>query len=105
MDITLSRSATGPYRVRTWEAAVASPKKKRVGELDERRRARLKASDEGLELIERMHIDLVEISKFLVEEQPAIARRGLSTKRLARLRLISEDLGSAARFSSKSVKG
>ena len=84
---------------------MASPKKTRVGELDEHRRARLKASDEGLELIERMQDDLAAISKFLIDEEPAIARRGLSSKRLARLRLISEDLNSAARFAAKPVKG
>ena len=84
---------------------MASPKKMRVGELDDHRRARLKATDEGLELIARMKADLADISKFLADEQPSITRRGLSTKRLARLRLMAEDVHSARRFSSKSIKG
>ena len=84
---------------------MASPKKVRVGELDEHRRARLKAIDEGLDLIERMKADVADISKLLAEEQPSIRRRGLTTKRLARLRLMAEDVNSAARFSTKSIKG
>lgn len=84
---------------------MAGTKKARVGELDEHRRARVKAADEGLDLVERMRTDLATIASFLDEEDGAITRRGLSTKRLARLRLMAEDLHSAARFSSTSIKG
>lgn len=84
---------------------MASTKKARVGELDEHRQARRKAADEGVDLVARMRADLTAIAAFLAEEDTTIAKRGLSTKRLARLRLMAEDLGSAARFASKSIKG
>ena len=82
---------------------MASSKKARVG-ADEQRRARAKAADEGTDLIGRMRKDLAAITELLDEEDTSIARRGISTKRLARLRLVAEDLNSAARFASKSIK-
>jgi hypothetical protein len=84
---------------------VAKTDKARVGELDEHRQVRLKAGDEGVELIQRMHADLQVLAEFLAEERSTASRRGLSSKRLARLRLMADDLGSATGFATKAIKG
>ncbi len=70
----------------------------------ERRAARQKAADEARELIDRMRVDIDAISSFLTSEQESAARRGLSSKRLARLRLMSDDLSSAQGFATKPIK-
>ena len=76
---------------------MASSKKSQV----EAEQQRLQAK----ELLEQMLAQTEVVAAFLAKEQSSVARRGLSTKRLARLRLMSDDLSSAARFASKSVKG
>jgi hypothetical protein len=83
---------------------VASSKKSQV-ESDEQARLQAKAADEARELLEQMRAQTEVVAAFLAKEQSAVARRGLSTKRLARLRLMSDDLSSAARFATKPVKG
>jgi hypothetical protein len=71
---------------------------------DERHLARAAAADEASELISQMRADLELIASFLATEQDAVTRRGLSTKRLARLRLMADDLASAHKFAAKSIK-
>jgi hypothetical protein len=85
------------------EVEVASSKKSQVEA--EQQRLQAKAADEAQELLEQMLAQTEVVAAFLAKEQSSVARRGLSTKRLARLRLMSDDLSSAARFASKSVKG
>lgn len=75
-----------------------------VGELDEHRQARRKAGDEGVELIERMTADLGLLADFLTEERATADRKGLSAKRVARLRLMADDVRSATGFAAKSIK-
>ncbi|MFN7148499.1 MAG: hypothetical protein ACK4V6_03375 [Microthrixaceae bacterium] len=86
-----------------WEVELASSKKSQVE--SEQQRLQAKAADEARELLEQMRAQTEVVAAFLAKEQSSVARRGLSTKRLARLRLMSDDLTSAARFASKPVKG
>ncbi len=83
---------------------MASSKKSQV-ESEDQARLQAKAADEARELLVEMRAQTELVAAFLAKEQAAVARRGLSTKRLARLRLMSDDLSSAARFATKSVKG
>lgn len=88
-----------------WEVEVASSKKSQVESEQQRLQAQAKAVDEARELLEQMRAQTEVVAEFLAKEQSSVDRRGLSTKRLARLRLMSDDLTSAARFASKPVKG
>lgn len=63
------------------------------------------AQDEALLLLERLTADLAALRSFVAEEQAAITRKAPSPKRLARLRLVGDDLASAVKLSSKSFKG
>ena len=80
-------------------------KRSREKVLDVRDRAGGGSADEGLGLILSMRGVLEELVDFLEAEEKAARRRGVSAKRLARLRLISDDLESARKFASKTVKG
>ena len=63
------------------------------------------SSVEAVQLITAMREDLAVLQSFLDSEEKAASGRGVSPKRVARLRLISDDLRSARRFVAKSVKG
>jgi hypothetical protein len=59
---------------------------------------------EAEQLIAGMRRDLQVITEMLADEQQALGGRNFSSKRLARLRLMSDDLSSARKFATKSVK-
>ncbi|UDY37525.1 hypothetical protein [Dermatobacter hominis] len=63
------------------------------------------ATVEALHLITAMRADVEALVIYLDAEERAAKGRGLSPKRLARLRLVSDDLRSAHGFVAKSVKG
>lgn len=58
---------------------------------------------EALELLDVMRRDLAAIGAFLDDELKAAKRHRTSPKAVARLRLISDDLRSARRFSARKV--
>ena len=60
---------------------------------------------EALHLIAAMRSDVEALVSYLDAEERAAGGRGLSPKRLARLRLVSDDLRSAHGFVATSVKG
>ncbi len=72
--------------------------------VDLRNGSSARSAAEARELIKAMRRDIASLESFLATEQKSIERRGLSSKRVARLRLISDDLKSACRFAAKSVK-
>ena len=59
----------------------------------------------ALHLIAAMRSDVEALVAYLDGEERAAGGRGLSPKRLARLRLVSDDLRSAHGFVATSVKG
>ncbi len=59
---------------------------------------------EALELLDRMGHDLKMLRDFVVVEQRGLDRKPLTPKRLARLRLVSDDLASAVRLASRHAK-
>ena len=63
------------------------------------------AQREALQLLERSAAELQALSEFVADEQRVAKRKAPSPKRLARLRLVSEDIASAVKLSSKSFKG
>lgn len=81
-----------------------SSKKQQSEESELQRAAGSKAELEAAELVATMRALTEELSAFLDAEQKGIDRRGVSSKRLARLRLMAEDLQSASKFASKSIK-
>lgn len=67
--------------------------------------ARSPAQTEALALVAQLEKELAKLSSFVAEEKKAAKRKAPSPKRLARLRLVSDDVGSASDLSTKSVKG
>lgn len=60
---------------------------------------------EAQQLLRTMRKDLDALRAFLDAEEQHLGRKQASAKRVARLRLMSQDLSSARAFSSKSLKG
>lgn len=60
---------------------------------------------EAQQLLRTMRKDLDALRAFLDAEELHLERKQASAKRVARLRLMSQDLSSARAFSSKSMKG
>lgn len=60
---------------------------------------------EAQRLLRTMRRDLETLRSFLEAEEAQLERKQSSAKRVARLRLMSQDLSSATSFSSKSLKG
>lgn len=63
-----------------------------------------RAQDEAFALIAQMEKEVEGLTAFLAEEKRSAKRKPPSPKRIARLRLVSDDVASAAKLSSKSVK-
>lgn len=63
------------------------------------------AQDEARELLRSMRADLEALAGFLEAEEAHFERKAPSAKRVARLRLMAQDLASARSFSSKSMRG
>jgi hypothetical protein len=84
---------------------MATQKRDRTKDVDGRHPAGSRAAAEADDLIAGVRKDIAAVMKFLAAEEKALARQGPSSKRLARLRLISDDLNSARKFSAKSIKG
>lgn len=63
-----------------------------------------RSQDEALALIAQMELELAGLSAFLAEEKKSAKRKPPSPKRVARLRLVSDDIASATKLSGKSVK-
>jgi hypothetical protein len=63
------------------------------------------ARSEALELTARARRDLAALQSFVEDEEHAATRKAPSPKRLARLRLVGDDLASAVRLASTSSKG
>lgn len=57
------------------------------------------ARSEAVGLLDAIRRDLGVLSAFVDAEEANLDRKGLSAKRVARLRLISQDVGSACTFS------
>jgi hypothetical protein len=66
--------------------------------------ARTRGQEETLLLVAEMERELVALLSFVAEEKRSAKRKSPSPKRVARLRLVSEDIASAARLSTKAVK-
>jgi len=66
--------------------------------------ATTRAQDEAFSLIAQMEREVAALTTFLAEEKRAAKRKAPTPKRIARLRLVSDDVASAAKLSSKSVK-
>jgi hypothetical protein len=66
--------------------------------------SRTRGQVEAQELIDAMRPQLDELTAFLRDEERAAKRKPPSAKRLARLRLVSEDVTSAVRLAKKSPK-
>ena len=64
-----------------------------------------RARDEALALIAELESELAGLAAFVAEEKRAAKRKAPAPKRLARLRLVAEDVSSAARLSRKAAKG
>jgi len=62
------------------------------------------AETEALALLEHLDEDLQTLTLYLAEEREALRRKGTSPKRAARLRLVGEDVASAARLARKALK-
>ncbi|MBI2704412.1 MAG: hypothetical protein HYX32_03860 [Actinobacteria bacterium] len=67
--------------------------------------ARSPAQAEALALIANLEKEIDRLAAFVAEEKKAAKRKAPSPKRMARLRLVSDDIGSASNLSTKSVKG
>ena len=78
--------------------------KKAQAAADDQRRARATASDEAAELIAALRADVETLTEFLDRESAIVDKRGSTPKRLARLRLMADDLRSASKFAAKSIK-
>jgi len=65
---------------------------------------RTRGQEETLLLAVEMERELADLLDFVAEEKRMAKRKSPSPKRLARLRLVSEDIASAARLSTKPVK-
>jgi hypothetical protein len=63
-----------------------------------------RAREEALALADELERELAALTAFVAEEKRSLKRKPPSPKRLARLRLVSEDVASASRLSSKNVK-
>jgi len=59
---------------------------------------------EALDLLSQLEKDLASLREFIDAEKHAVKRKPPSPKRLARLRLVSEDITSAVKLSSKPAK-
>lgn len=66
--------------------------------------ATTRAQDEAFSLIAQMEREVAALTTFLAEEKRSAKRKAPSPKRIARLRLVSDDIASAAKLSAKSVK-
>lgn len=62
------------------------------------------AQREARALLAQMRSDLEKLTEFLDGEQASLRRRPPSAKRVARLRLIAQDLASARGFSRRKPK-
>ena len=69
---------------------------------DDLRAAR--AADEAAELLDQMRADLAAVTAFVDAQHDELVISAPSTKRLARLRLMHEDLRSARGFATKPYK-
>ncbi len=83
---------------------MAAPKRTREKDADPGERGR-GSSDEALQLVDAMREHVEVLVDFLESEEKAARRRAVPPKRLARLRLVSDDLRSARKFAAKAVKG
>ncbi len=63
------------------------------------------SQSEALALVAQLEKDLATLRTFLDAEKHATKRKAPSPKRVARLRLVSEDITSAVKLSSKLTKG
>lgn len=63
------------------------------------------AQVEARELLGSMRADLEVLAGFLDSEEAHYERKAPSAKRVARLRLMAQDLASARSFSSKPMRG
>lgn len=73
-------------------------------ESDTPRDAAALAQSEAKSLLGQLEADLAALQAFVDAEKQGIKRKAPSPKRLARLRLVSEDVTSAVRLSSKGPK-
>ncbi len=62
------------------------------------------ARSEAASLVTAIRRDLEALSAFLEAEEANLDRKGLSAKRVARLRLIAQDVDSAATFARRRDK-
>lgn len=78
--------------------------KSRERSTDAREAAAAVATAEAQDLLESMRRDLASIEAFVDAEAAATADKRVSTKRMARLRLVAQDLRSASKLAERSVK-
>ena len=62
------------------------------------------ALTEAHTLLTQLEDDLQTLTAYLTEEADTLRRKGSSPKRAARLRLVTEDVASAARLARKALK-
>lgn len=63
------------------------------------------ARTEALRLLKEIRQDLDALTAFVATEEATVDRRSPGSKRVARLRLIAQDVASAAAFARRSDKG
>jgi hypothetical protein len=63
------------------------------------------AVDEAIALLQQLESDLEALTRYVTEETATLQRKGSTPKRAARLRLVGEDVASAARLARKALKG
>jgi len=62
------------------------------------------ALSEAKALLEQLEKDLQTLARYVNDEATTLRRKGSTTKRAARLRLVAEDVSSAARLARKALK-